>query len=42
VAELAGEDFTASIRYVRGMTDKPLKLAALLRIVQSLCEWNFN
>jgi hypothetical protein len=41
VSELARMDFDSAMRYARSMEKKPLRLAALLRIVQSLREWGF-
>jgi hypothetical protein len=41
VSELAWIDFDSAMRYVRSIQEKPLRLAALLRIAQSLREYSF-
>jgi hypothetical protein len=41
VSELAWIDFDAAMRYVRPIQEKLLRLAALLRIAQSLREYSF-
>jgi hypothetical protein len=42
VSELARIDFGSAMPYVRSMPEKPLRLAVLLRVVQSLREWGYN
>ena len=41
ISELTRIDFDSAMRYVRSMPEKPPRLAALLRVVQSLREWGF-
>ena len=39
VSELARIDFGSAMRHIRSMPEKPLRLTALLRIVQLLRKW---
>ncbi len=38
-SELSRQDFDSSMRYIRAMKDKPLKLNAILDIIQAIRQW---